>query len=67
MLQTRRGLRRNERLVLLILRGERLSRVSGRWKGDAAGPKAPPRKRMTGILILIGIVLMALGVWVMMI
>jgi hypothetical protein len=25
----------------------------------------PPRKRMTGILILIGIVLMAFGVWVM--
>ena len=33
----------------------------------AAPEYAPPRKRMTGILILIGIVLMAFGVWVMMI
>ena len=33
----------------------------------AAPDHAPPRKRMTVILILIGIVLMAFGVWVMMI
>jgi hypothetical protein len=33
----------------------------------AAPEYAPPRKRLTGILILIGIVLMAFGVWVMMI
>jgi hypothetical protein len=33
----------------------------------AAPDYAEPRKRMTGVLILIGIVLMAFGVWVMMV